>query len=234
VALFGRTPSEAQGIEMLWGLVPAKLGTGVKTRLGAALTPAQRHDLAQAMLSDVLDALARVPALAGTAVVTRDDAVAAIAARHGAITLRETEGGGLNAAVAEGMSRCRARGASAVVVVMGDLPCLGAEEVARAIDRLPERGVLAVPSFDGSGTNLLALRPPDVLAETHFGPGSLALHRAAAAARGVELVTCVLPGAALDVDTATDLDLLVRGRLYGRATGAVLAGFAGTAAPRDP
>ncbi|MEW6269968.1 MAG: 2-phospho-L-lactate guanylyltransferase [Thermodesulfobacteriota bacterium] len=213
---------------MLWAVVPAKLGAAVKTRLGAALTPAQRHELAQAMLSDVLDALAAVPALAGTAVVTRDGAVESLAARRGATTLRETAGGGLNAAVAEGIVRCRSRGASGVVVVMGDLPCLDARQVARALELLPARGALAVPSLDGSGTNVLALRPPDVLPETHFGPGSLELHRAAAAARGVDLVTSVLPGAALDVDTVADLELLARNPACGRATRGVLGSFAGT------
>ncbi len=219
---------------MVWAVVPAKLGAAVKTRLGAILSPAARHELARAMLSDVLAALAGVRALAGTAVVTRDDAVAAIATAHGATALRETQGGGLNAAVGEAIARCRAAGASGVVVVMGDLPCLTTEEIELVLERLPERGVVAVPSLDGSGTNVLALRPPDALPATCFGPDSLRRHRAAASAGGVELVTCVVQGAALDVDTAADLDVLLRGRACGRATREVLERLAGPrAAARD-
>ncbi|HEY8517742.1 MAG TPA: 2-phospho-L-lactate guanylyltransferase [Candidatus Binatia bacterium] len=216
---------------MLWAVVPAKLGGAVKTRLGATLTASQRHALAQAMLSDVLATLAAVPTLAGTVVVTRDDVVESLAERHGAIALHETRGGGLNAAVAEGIAACRARGATAVVVVMGDLPCLDARELASALERLPERGVLAVPSLDGTGTNVLAVRPLDVLPETHFGPGSLALHRTAAQSRGLELVTCELRGAALDVDTAQDLAVLGGRSTCGHATRAVLDAFASERAP---
>ena len=208
---------------MLWGLVPAKLGSAVKTRLGAALTPAQRVDLAQAMLSDVLAALGDVRALAGVAVITRDEAVATIAARHGATTLRETEGRGLNEGVAEGIAGCRTLGASGVVVVMGDLPTLAAKEIELAIARLPERGLVLVPSFDGTGTNVLAMRPPDLLLPTHFGEGSLARHRAAAAALGIDIVNCPLRGAALDIDTVDDLRRLMRADGQGAATRRVLA-----------
>lgn len=206
---------------MLWALVPAKLGDTVKTRLGAVLTHAERAALAHAMLSDVLVALRGVAALAGVAVITRDASVAALAGDHGAVALPETARG-LNAGVAEGIAGCRARGASAVIVVMGDLPLLTAGEIERAIALLPERGVVLVPSLDGTGTNVLALRPVDVLPETHFGAGSLARHRAAAAALDLETISCALPGAAVDVDTVDDLAHLLRVGGAGRATRHVL------------
>lgn len=208
---------------MLWALVPAKLGSSVKTRLGAALTPAQRLDLAHAMLSDVLTALGGVASLGGVAVVTRDPSVAVLAEHHGAIALHESQGRGLNAAVADGVAGCVARGASGVLVAMGDLPALTAAEVETAIASLPDRGVVLVPSFDGTGTNVLAMRPADLPLRTCFGEDSLALHRAATAARGLTTVTCPLRGAALDVDTAQDLGRLIRSDGAGAATRRVLA-----------
>jgi len=214
---------------MLWALVPAKLGSAVKTRLGAALTPAERTALAHAMLSDVLAALRGVAALAGVAVITRDDSVASLAAEQHATALRETHAGGLNDGVAEGIAACRARGASGVVVVMGDLPLLTSDEIERVIGSLPERGIVLVPSFDDTGTNVLALRPPELLRATQFGQGSLARHRAAAHALDIEPVLCPLRGAALDIDTADDLARLLRSDGQGQATRRVLRALG----PRD-
>ncbi|MBY0276961.1 2-phospho-L-lactate guanylyltransferase [Candidatus Binatia bacterium] len=214
---------------MLWALVPAKLGPAVKTRLGAVLSPDQRLALARAMLCDVFTVLTSSPSLAGIAVVTRDDAVATLAEEIGVTTLRETHAGGLNEGVAQGIAALRARGASGVLVVMGDLPNLTAADVAQTIAALPERGVVLVPSRDGTGTNMLAARPADVLPATSFGPGSLALHRAAT----VSLPTVLLPlrGAALDVDTVDDLEMLLRGGAAGEATRDALADLT---PPRPP
>ena len=167
---------------MLWALVPAKLGPAVKSRLGAALSPEQRRALAQAMLCDVLAALTSAPALAGVAVVTRDPSVASLATGAGATPIEETHAGGLNDGVAQGIAACRARGASGVVIVMGDLPNLLPSDVERTVAALPERGVVLVPSRDGTGTNVLAARPADLVLPTRFGEGSLAHHRAATAA----------------------------------------------------
>lgn len=206
---------------MLWALVPAKLGPAVKTRLGAVLSPDQRLALARAMLCDVLAALTASPMLAGIAVVTRDDAVAALAQSVGATVVRETHHGGLNDGVGQGLVALRARGASGVLVVMGDLPNLTGGDVEHVIAALPQRGVVLVPSRDGTGTNLLAARPPDVLAATSFGPGSLALHRASTAS--LRTVLLPLPGAALDVDTVDDIEELIRGGAAGAGTRRALA-----------
>lgn len=214
---------------MLWALVPAKLGPAVKSRLGAALTQEQRRALAQAMLRDVLAALTTAPALAGVAVVTRDESVEALARNAGATAVRETHAGGLNDGVAEGIAACRARGASGVVIVMGDLPNLTAADVERTVAALPERGTVLVPSRDGTGTNVLAARPADLVLPTFFGEGSLARHRAATV--GMETVLLPLLGAALDVDTVDDLEQLVRGGAAGAATRHVLADLAPAARP---
>jgi 2-phospho-L-lactate guanylyltransferase len=215
---------------MLWALVPAKLGSAVKSRLGVVLTQAERTALAHAMLSDVLAVLRDVGALQGVAVITRDDSVAELAAAHAAVALREGGAGGLNEGVAEGIAGCQARGASGVVIVMGDLPLLAGSEIDHVIGLLPERGVVVVPSFDGTGTNVLAMRPPGLL-RTQFGADSLARHDAAAAALAIAPVRCPLRGAALDVDTVEDLARLLRSSGAGPATRRVLDALGPRALP---
>lgn len=194
---------------MIWGLVPAKLGTDAKGRLAEALPPSTRTALARAMLRRVLTALRDSDRLAGVAVVTRDEAAAALARATGARPLPEPGAGGLNGAVAAGVAACGRLGATSVLVAMGDLPLLTGSDVRRLVDALPERGLALAPSRDGRGTNLLAVRPIDALPRTRFGPESRARHRLEAARLGLDLRELALPGAALDVDTPADLAALL-------------------------
>ena len=194
---------------MLWALVPAKLSSTAKERLAPALSPELRMELARAMLSDVLAALGQVETMAGAAVISRDPETLELAASLGARLLVEQPCEGLNQAVAQGVKGCIGLGATAVLIAMGDIPLLSPDELRAVATRLPPRGVVLTPSADGTGTNLLVARPPDVM-PTHFGPGSLALHRRAGAELGLEVVISEAPGAALDIDTLADLVRLSR------------------------
>jgi 2-phospho-L-lactate guanylyltransferase len=194
--------------QVIWAVVPAKLGNEAKVRLGTILPASDRTRLAQAMLTDVLRALVETDRFAGIAVVSRDDLARRLAAEQGALVVDEPRAGDLNAAVAAGIEACVTRGATEVLVAMADLPLLAAPEVARLLDHLPADGAAAAISFDGTGTNLLAIRPPRAL-PTSFGPDSLVRHREAAAQRGLAFRAIPLPGAALDIDTPRDLERLV-------------------------
>jgi len=193
---------------MIWALVPAKLSTEAKARLDPLLSPPLRAELARAMLADVLLALRGADALCGIAVISRDREMLELGARAGATPLLEVGNQGLNAAVAQGVAACRESGATGIVIAMGDLPLLSPAEVRHVIERLPERGVVLVPSADGKGTNVLAERPAGLL-PTAFGQASLEAHSVAAASRGIDVVIERLPGAALDVDTDGDLARLI-------------------------
>jgi 2-phospho-L-lactate guanylyltransferase len=193
---------------MIWAVVPAKLGSEAKARLGSALPASGRTRLAHAMLADVLGALAASARIHGIALVSRDEDARRLAGERRVAIVDEPGSGGLNAAVAAGIEVCVAAGATCVLVAMGDLPLLAAPEVERLLDHLPERGAAAAPSLDGTGTNLLALRPPHAL-PTSFGPDSLELHRRAAASRGLDFNEVRLAGAALDIDTPADLARLL-------------------------
>jgi len=194
---------------MIWAIVPAKLGETSKERLGAVLAPELRRRLAHAMLDDVLEALGRARGLAGIVVVSRDAQALALAQSRGACTVADS-GGGLNASVQDGIEACRAHGATGVLVAMGDLPLLEAADVETALEALPSRGLVLVPSLDGTGTNLLAARPAE-LVRPAFGPGSLARHLELARDADVTAVLQPCAGAALDVDTPDDLERLLAG-----------------------
>ena len=65
-------------------------------------------------------------------------------------------------------------------------------------------GVAIAPDRAGTGTNGLALRPPDAI-PMRFGVGSLAAHVAEAEAAAVPIAEVHRPGLAFDLDTPADL-----------------------------
>lgn len=189
-------------------VVPAKEFGTAKQRLVRAVPAEGRSALARAMLEDVLQALAGA-GLDRILVVTPDADAAALAGRHGATVLPERDAEGHTAAVARGLAACRELGATVMLTVPGDLPCLTTDEV-RAILAAsgPPPSAVFVPSRSGVGTNAACLAPPDAL-PLRFGEPSFADHLAAARARGIEPVVLALPGAGLDIDAPEDLEALL-------------------------
>jgi len=79
--------------------VPVKDLANAKQRLIPLLSASERHDLASAMLEDVLESLARAR-LGPVLVITRDREVESLALKHGAEILREDMNRGHTEAVA--------------------------------------------------------------------------------------------------------------------------------------
>src|SRR4051794_36296075 len=79
-------------------LLPAKLLSSAKTRLGAMLGDAERMTIAAAMFDDVLHALRRAAALDAVLVITADARLAARARQTGALVIDEGAPRGLNGA----------------------------------------------------------------------------------------------------------------------------------------
>jgi len=188
--------------------VPVKDLVNAKQRLVPLLAADERRALAAAMLEDVLTALAssRIDAVW---VVTRDEAVTAIAQRFGARVVSEAENRGHTAAVAAAQARAGAEGVGVFATIPGDVPCVSAREVdalVAAADASP--AVVFAASRSGLGTNGVALAPPDALA-LRFGEPSFHNHVAAARARGLTPRLLDLPGLALDVDDPDDLVALL-------------------------
>lgn len=194
--------------------VPVKDLENAKQRLVPVLTPAERRDLARAMLEDVLAALQEA-GLDEVLVVTRDPHVMALARRFAVTILEEAENRGHTEAVALAQHRAAQMKADAFLTIPGDVPLVTAQEI-RAVCRAAgsRPGAAFVPSRSGFGTNAALLTPPDAM-PLKFGEPSFANHLAAARERGLEPTVLRLPGLGLDIDGPDDLAELVE---HGRDT----------------
>lgn len=206
-----------------------------KRRLAAGIDDAQRETLVAAMLEDVLEAIGAARAIERTIVVTSELRAVEAAASVGAEVVADPEssaGGsdpqddlasatgsegqssGHSKAALEGIARATEHGATCVVLLPGDCPLLDPRELDRLLTGAPERYVAIVPDRHGTGTNALALSPPDAIRPA-FGEGSCARHVAAAREAGIPFAVEELPSLALDLDTPADLVALTR-ELEGR------------------
>ena len=190
-------------------ILPVKSFGAAKQRLAAALGAGSRQALAQAMFSDVMASLRRVPGLDSVVVVTADRVAESAALGERVRVLRDTLQAGQSAAAQIGIEYAQASGFDRVLLVPGDTPLLDPGEVAALMRRGLDEGIgaLIVPDRHGEGTNALLLSPPDAI-DPSFGPGSCERHVAAARAAGVACAVERVPTLALDVDTGQDLELL--------------------------
>jgi 2-phospho-L-lactate/phosphoenolpyruvate guanylyltransferase len=183
-------------------ILPVKAFGAAKQRLAGALGAGSREALAQAMFSDVLASLRRVPGLDAVAVVTADRVAESAAVGQRVRVLGDTERAGQSAAALIGIRHALDEGFGRVLLVPGDTPLLDPAEVAGLLER--SHAVAIVPDRHLAGTNALVLSPPDAM-EPSFGPGSLARHTSAAEAARVEYSVERVPTLELDVDTPEDL-----------------------------
>ncbi len=191
-------------------VLPVKRFDRAKQRLSTGLAATSREVLAEAMLRDVLGALARVRSLYAIVVVSGEPRAHALARAHDALIVEDEEEAGQSAAASLGVARAAEFGAECVLMVPGDCPALDADEVQALIVRhgaAGEKAVTIVPDRHGTGTNALVLSPPTVMAPA-FGEGSFARHLAAAKATDAQVTVDEVASLALDVDTPEDLDAL--------------------------
>jgi 2-phospho-L-lactate guanylyltransferase len=186
-------------------ILPVKSFGDAKRRLAPALGSGSRQALAQAMFSDVLASLRRVPGVDSVAVVTADPVAEEAARGERVRVLRDSAQAGQSAAALIGIREAVARGFERVLLVPGDTPLLDPGEVAELLAR--SDAVSIVPDRHGTGTNALVLSPPDAI-EPSFGPGSRDRHVAAAADAGLPHAVEEVPSLMLDVDTGDDLAAL--------------------------
>jgi 2-phospho-L-lactate guanylyltransferase len=189
-------------------VLPVKRFHLAKQRLSAELSPQFRQDLAEAMIADVLSALAACPAIEATLVITNEPAATALAAAHGAEAIPDPHESGQSPAAAVGLARAVADGYERALLVPGDCPAIDPDELTGLLgDVRPGPTVVIVPDRHGLGTNALLLCPPNALAPT-FGPGSSRRHQERAAAAGATCRVARVPSLLLDVDTPRDLEVL--------------------------
>ena len=203
-------------------VLPVKRFDMAKTRLGTQLLPPQRRALAQAMVSDVLDALLASEWIEAVTVITNEQAVASFARQRGAAVLADPRESGQSDAAQIGIRAALEQGFERVLLVPGDCPALDGEALATLLERpMAPPAVTIVSDRAGTGTNALLLSPPDAIAPG-FGPGSFARHRERSVQAGAAWHSEPLAALLLDIDTPADLAAL-RSTHAGHATTAVLA-----------
>lgn len=190
-------------------LIAARGGPTAKSRLAGRLGREQRKALVEAMLSDMLTALAACPAVLRAHVTTPTPALARLAARFGAVVHLERERGDLNGAFDRARRRVAAADAKATLVLLpGDLPRLEPDDVGQCLEAAgSDRLVLAPAAADG-GTGALVLQA-GVDLPLAFGPGSFGKHLAAARSLGLATKVVHAPGLGLDLDRPSDLDVFL-------------------------
>ncbi len=189
-----------------------------KQRLAGGIDDERRIAVVTAMLEDVFEALGEARSIERTIVVTSEPAAVELAAAEGAEVLPDPDEGGHSGAALAGVARAQELGAGCVVLLPGDCPLLDPRELDRLLTGMPERFVAVVPDRHGTGTNALALTPPDAI-EPAFGEGSCARHVGVAREAGVPYAIEDLPSLALDLDTPADVVALTRALAAGGKRG---------------
>ncbi len=181
-------------------VVPVKGGPLAKSRL--ALPRGSRLALADAFARDTVAAAAAGLPGAVVLVVTDDPDVQAWVVDAGHVVVPDP-GGGLDAAVAAGITASTALGVTRTSILLGDHPALTAAEVATSVRAVEEVGRAVVADADGTGTALLHVPtgPGTAHTSTRFGQGSAAAH----AGLGFRRVEVDAPGLRTDVDDAASL-----------------------------
>jgi len=185
-------------------VLPVKRFAAAKQRLAPGMGATHRAELAAAMLADALEAIDETHSIERTIVVSSEPRAIELAGATGADVIADPDQGGHSGAALAGVARARELGASAVVLLPIDCPLLAPRELERLLTGMPERYVGIVPDRHGTGTNALALAPPDAIRPA-FGEGSCARHVAAAREAGVPYGVEELPSLALDLDTPADV-----------------------------
>ncbi len=183
-------------------VVPHRGLVAAKTRLASVLEPTEREALARRLLQRVLRV---ATATCDDVVVISPDALLAEVVEAAGARLSVQRGMGLNHGLAQARREALAERVTTLLVLHGDLPNLSTDDVAALRDAtIGGSGVAVAPDRAETGTNGLALHPPDAIG-FHFGVGSLAAHLADARQRGLEPSVVQRPGLAFDLDTPDDL-----------------------------
>ena len=186
-------------------LIPVKNLSTAKQRLASMLDQPTRTELAQAMLLDVLHAVADCSAKQ-VAIVTTDPYATRLAQEFCFETIADNNVSE-TAAIELATQVCESRRIESTLVIPGDIPLITARELDQILKAAAVEGSVLVPAGDGRGTNAIYRRPAGLF-PLRFGNDSFKPHLAAARATGKPCVVLSLPGITLDVDNPSDLRLL--------------------------
>lgn len=179
-------------------IVPVRGGPAGKTRLTSledrGLTADDRLRLALAMASDTVRA-AVASRCGPVSVVTADPGVSRVLVPLGAGIVPDL-GRGLNAELTAAASAVPAE--AGVLILLGDVPTVRAEDVRAVVDEIARHGAGFVPDWEGTGTAVVGSVPLAPRPGFAFGPASARRHEAL----GLPPVGTGLDRLRCDVDTA--------------------------------
>jgi 2-phospho-L-lactate guanylyltransferase len=210
----------------VWAVVPVKSFETAKSRLAGFLNAGDRAALAREMLAHVLSVLSATQALVGVVVVTDSPRVADAARAGGAVPVFDPRPGPngarssatlLRDCVDFGLEEIRARGATAGLVLMSDLPLLTVGSVHALLRELERFDVVIARDASGQHTNALALRLGTPFPTSFGSPDSFERHAETASRANLSLSVLAVPtpehdALAFDVDTPEDYEKLRRFR----------------------
>jgi 2-phospho-L-lactate guanylyltransferase len=165
-------------------------GSDPKTRLSPVLTPDERREFTEAMLADIVDAVAGAghePDVVATAPLDCDAPVT-------------VDDRGLDALVNGLLASAVTDGGDALAVVMADLPLATPASIERLL--APDADVVLAPGL-GGGTNAFVSRHPEFRVDYHGA--SIRDHRRIARDVGAETVEVDSRRLATDIDEPDDL-----------------------------
>lgn len=192
---------------MRWAVLPVKNPRESMQRLRAVLSQEERTTLALTMYREMLVKLLAARGLDGVAVASSDSWVLQHARGTGARIFREGRQISHSRSADWAAEQCLALGAQTVTLLPIDVPLATTDEIedlVGAAEELGRRGLVIVPSEDGTGTNALVRTPPDVI-RSRFGPGSLEAHVEQARRQDLALRVERIPGLVFDMDTPADV-----------------------------
>ena len=195
---------------MRYILIPVKDLSRAKQRLAPLMTQEERTGLAWAMLENTFAAATRTRNVDRIAVVTLYSPAIELAEKFGMEVILERAQISESASVDFGSKELLKCGAEAVLRLPIDLPLLTVEDIETLLDcDNAAPSVVITPSRDGTGTNALLRRPPDLF-PSHFGAHSLYKHLAEAEKVKARCRVLELPHIALDIDEPADLAELLK------------------------
>jgi 2-phospho-L-lactate guanylyltransferase len=182
-------------------VLPVRLLPSPKQRLEGLLDDSARHTLVLAMLQDVLAAASKATRIDRVLIVTPDAHL-----EHNLdlsqVEIIAADKDDLNRDLQAGLRQAVAAGAEAALIVLPDLPLLTGQTLDTLVRTAGRKGnVVIAGDWHGSGTNVLYLRPPNVMLP-RFGTNSLTNHLTAAERAGLRVTRFFTEETALDIDDA--------------------------------
>lgn len=190
-----------------WAIVPMKSLQLGKSRLAGALAGAERSALSLNMFFNVLNAVIPAFGTRRTIIVSKDAKILRLARNLRIHAVRDRRQG-LNEALKQASAYAKCHGATATLLLFGDLPHVSIDEIKKMIRTArccP--AIVAAPDRAGTGTNALLVSPPNAI-EFRFGLNSLRKHRHEAISHRKKWSVFRSAGLAFDVDHPEDVSLL--------------------------